>query len=112
MVIDFRKQENDPEAILIKEKEVERVETFKYPGFVLNKNNIDVIISKIKTRMYCLRELRSFNVNPNLLQIFYSSLICNVLSFAFIFWGGNIKKQHKDRLNKIVRKAGGIVGKK
>ena len=58
MVIDFRKQENDPEAIFILEKEVERVETFKYLGVVLHnkltgKNNTDVIVSKNKTRMYC-----------------------------------------------------------
>ena len=36
-VIDFREQENDPEAIIIKEKEVERVETFKYLNVVLDK---------------------------------------------------------------------------
>ena len=35
-VIDFREQENDPEAIIIKEKEVERVETFKYLNVVLD----------------------------------------------------------------------------
>ena len=35
MVIDFHTQENNPEAIIIKEKEVERVETFKYLGGVL-----------------------------------------------------------------------------
>ena len=57
MMIDFRRQQNNPEAILIKEKEVERVETFEYIGVVLDnkiacKNNTDVIVSKIKTIMY------------------------------------------------------------
>ena len=33
-IIDFRKHENDPEAIIIKEKEVDRVEAFKYLGVV------------------------------------------------------------------------------
>ena len=86
IVIDFRKQENNPDSIisLIKEKDLERVGTFKYLGAVLDnkftgKDNIDVTVSKIKTRMYCLRTAMSFNINPNLLQIFCSSTICSVL---------------------------------
>ena len=59
-VFDFCRQENNPETIITKEKEVEQVETFKYLGVVLDyklmwKNDSDVIVSKIKTRMYCLR---------------------------------------------------------
>ena len=108
MVIDIRKQENDPDAIIIKEKEAQQVETFKYLGPALDnkltwKNNTDVIVSKTKTRMYRLRKLRSFNINPNLLQIFYSSMICSVLSFALTCWRGNIQKQDKDRLDKILQ---------
>ena len=79
MVIDFRKQENDSKAIKIKEKEVERVEMFTCLGAVVDnkltwKSNTDVIVSKIKTRMYCLMKLRSFKINPSVLQIFYSSM--------------------------------------
>ena len=32
MVIDFRNQTKVPDLIVIKENDVERVETFKYPG--------------------------------------------------------------------------------
>ena len=50
LVIDFRRQEKNPEALISKEKEVVRMETFKYLGVVLNnkltwKNNTDVIVS-------------------------------------------------------------------
>ena len=50
MVIDFRRQEDNPEVIPVEQKEVERVETFKYLGVVLDnkltrKNNTSVIIS-------------------------------------------------------------------
>ena len=38
-------------------------------------------------------------------------MICSVLTFALIGLGGNIKKQIKDGLDKIVRKAWGIVDK-
>ena len=59
LVIDFRRQEKNPEALISKEKEVVRMETFKYLGVVLNnklplKNNTDVIVSTTKTRRYCL----------------------------------------------------------
>ena len=99
-------------------KEVEQVETCKYLSVVPDtkrtwKNNTNVIVSKIKTRMCYLRKLRSFNINPDLLQIFYSSLISSVLSFALICSGGSIQEQDQHRLDKIVRKerggGGGIV---
>ena len=59
LVIDFRRQEKNTEALIVKDKEIERVETFKYLGVVLNnkltwKNNTDVIVSNTKTRRYCL----------------------------------------------------------
>ena len=66
----MKRIKNDPEAIIIKDKEVERVEKFKYLSVVLDnkltwKNNSDVIVSKIKTRMYYLRKFRSSSINPN-----------------------------------------------
>ena len=52
-MIKFCRQESNPEALIIKKKEGERVETFKYLGVVLDnnitwKNNTDVIIYNIK----------------------------------------------------------------
>ena len=64
IVIDFRRQENNPDAIisLIKKKDLERrVGTFKYLGVVLDnkftwRDDVDVIVSKIKIRLYCIEE--------------------------------------------------------
>ena len=36
LVIDFRRQEKNYEALISKEKEVVRMETFKYLGVILN----------------------------------------------------------------------------
>ena len=36
----------------------------------------------------------------------------SVLSFGVSSWGGNISKQDRDRLDKIIRKAGTVVGEK
>ena len=56
MVIDFRKQTKVPDLIVIKENDVERVETFKYLGVVLDnklkwKQNTDSIVKKTKPRL-------------------------------------------------------------
>ena len=55
-VIDFRKQTKLPDLIVIKEKDVERVETFKYLCVVLDnklmwKQNTDSIVKKTKPRL-------------------------------------------------------------
>ena len=51
MVNDFRKRTKVPDLIAVKEKDVERADTFKYLGVVLNntftwKQNADPIVKK------------------------------------------------------------------
>ena len=76
------------------------------------KQNTDHILKKLKPRMYCLRKLKSFQVNCQLLQTFYTSMITSVITFGITSWGGNINKQDKERLDKIIKRASGVVGKK
>ena len=71
MCIDFRKNKRCPKPVYIKGETVERVETYKYLGVVfdskLNWNeNINSVLKKVNTRMYCLRKLRSFGVNSGM----------------------------------------------
>ena len=115
MVIDFRKTIIPPNKIVIDDKEVERVGDFKYLGVVLDnklswRHNTVHCIKKIKPRMYCLRKLKSFDVNKNLLQNFYTSVLSSVLTFGIPCWGSSISNQGKDKLNKLIKKAGGIIG--
>ena len=70
------------------------------------------IIKKTHSRLYCLRKLRSFNVSTELLQVFYTSTVSSVLTFGLACLGGNAAKQDKDRLEKIIKKAEGTVGRK
>ena len=58
--------------------------------------------------MYCMRKLRSFGVNSNMLVNFYNVV---VVFFGSVCWGGNISKLDRGRLEKIVKKAGHVVGK-
>ena len=44
--------------------------------------------------------------------MFSSSVICSVLTFGLTCWGGSITKCSEDRLNKIIKKAGQVIGRK
>ena len=77
---------------ITKDKEVERVDTFKYLDVTLDnkltlRQNTGAMVKKTKLRIYYLRKLRSFNVNRNLLQLFYSSIVSSTMTFSLVCWG-------------------------
>ena len=95
---------------------VERVHSYKYLGTVLDdtlsrSQNTSSIISKTNTRLYCLRKLNTFHVSTDLLQLFFSSVVCSVLTFGGTCWGGNITQGDKDKIDRLIRKGGRVVGK-
>ena len=81
MCIDLRKNQRCPKPVYIEGESVERVETYKYFCVVFDsrlnwKENINSVLKKVNTRMYCLRKLRSFGVNSGTLATFYNAVIC------------------------------------
>ena len=54
--------------------------------------------------MYCKRKLRSFGVNSDMLVTFYNVVICSIIMFGSVCWGGNISKLDRGRLEKTVKK--------
>ena len=58
-----------------------------------------------------MRKLRSFGVNSDMLVILYNAVICRITMFGSVCWGGNISKLDRGRMEKIVKKAGHVVGK-
>ena len=62
IIIDFRKSKALHDPIIINDHTVEHVSTYKYLGVMLNNdlswsNNTDYIISKLNSRLCCLRKL-------------------------------------------------------
>ena len=43
--------------------------------------------------------------------MFYSSVLSSILTFGLLAWGGNVCKRDKEVLDKIIRKASGVVGR-
>ena len=68
------------------------------------KENINSVLKKVNSRMHCMRKLRSFGVNSDILVTFYNAVICSIIMFGSVCWGGNISKSDRERLEKIVKK--------
>ena len=60
-----------------------------------------------------MRKLRSYNfgVNSDMLVTFYNAVICSIIMFGSVCWGGDISKLDRGKLENIVKKAGHVVGK-
>ena len=73
------------------------------------KENSDATLKRAPSRLYCPRKLRSFSVSSQLLQMFYTFMISSVFTFGLNCWGGNVSKQDNSRIDKLIRKAGGVT---
>ena len=114
MIIDFRKSKALPDPIIINDHTVERVRIYKYLGVMLNNDlswssNTDYIISKLNSRLYCLRKLKKLNVNICILKLFYQLVIKSIFAYCCVYWGGNITKRDINRITGIIRKSGSII---
>ena len=54
--------------------------TFKYLAVVFDsklnwKENINSVLEKVNSRMYCMRKLRSFGGNSDMLVTFYNAVL-------------------------------------
>ncbi|TWW59308.1 hypothetical protein D4764_06G0008380 [Takifugu flavidus] len=72
--------------------------------------NTDAVYKKAMSRLYFLRRLRSFSVCSTMLHMFYQSVMASTIFFAVVCWGAGIKAKDANRLNKLIKKAGSVVG--
>ena len=115
MCIDFRRDPPPQTDTVIHDNAVEMVDEYKYLGTTIdNKLRWDrhctVTYKKCQQRLYCLRKLRSFNVDNTILSMFYKSCIQSVLTFSFICWFGNVSQKDKNSLQRIVNISSKVTG--
>ncbi|KAI4899792.1 hypothetical protein NFI96_001143 [Prochilodus magdalenae] len=115
MCIDFRRSRLPQQPISIKGVDVEVVRSYRYLGVHLDERldwsvNTDMVYKKTQSRLYFLRRLGSFRICQKLLLMFYQSVVASVLFYAMVCWGGSISKRDAGRLDRLVRKAGSVLG--
>ncbi|KAI3362701.1 hypothetical protein L3Q82_001768 [Scortum barcoo] len=116
LVVDFRKQRTRLNAVIIRGTEVDIVDSYKYLGVHLDNKldwtiNTDAIYKKGQSaRLLFLRRLRSFNVCRTMLQIFYHSMASSIIFYSVVCWGSRLKTANTNRLNKLIRRAGSVLG--
>ncbi|KAI4888693.1 hypothetical protein NFI96_005457 [Prochilodus magdalenae] len=116
MCIDFRRSRPSQQPISIKGVDVEVVRSYRYLGVHLDERldwsvNTDIVYKKAQSRLYFLRRLGSFRICQKLLLMFYQSVVASVVLFyAVVCWGGSISKRDAGRLDRLVRKAGSVLG--
>ena len=114
MIVDFRKDADPHDPIVIKGSEVDLVPQYDYLGTRVRCNlswgaHISKQASKAMKRMYHLRKLRQFQMSTSILQQFYESVIENVLYFSVVVWGGSATNEDKKKISRVRRCAGRIT---
>ena len=69
----------------------------------------DFLIKRLN-RMYCLRKLNFFRFDVKKLALFYDFVIENVRRYCLLCWGGNASKGDRQRVERIVKESGRIIG--
>ncbi|KAI3372211.1 hypothetical protein L3Q82_007046 [Scortum barcoo] len=92
LVIDFGRSRPRPRPVLLEGAEVEAVDSYRYLGLWLD-NKLD------------------WTTHTSHLM-FYQSVVASVLFYTVVCWGGSISKKDTSRLDKLIRRAGSVVGTK
>ena len=105
MVIDFRRSVLRPPPVFIDGVEVERVSSYKYLGVHLTDSltwgdQVDALIKKLNSRLYCLRKMAIFKVRTDVMNMFYNATIYGVWRYCLITWG--VTKADKERIDSII----------
>jgi hypothetical protein len=115
MVVDFRRNPPPHSPLLIKGVEVEIVHNYKYLGSLLDDrldwtDNITSILKRANQRLYFLKRLKSFDIRPELLGMFYRATVESVVTFNSLCFFGSLKEHDKARLTKITKTATRLIG--
>ena len=116
LIIDFRIKKDPLLSIKIKGQDVTEVNSYKYLGVTIdNKLQWDEHASntfkKANKRVYFLRKLRQFQIDPVLISLFYQATIQSLLTFCIVGWGGNTTESQKNKIDYLIKRSGKLFGK-
>ena len=108
LIVDFRKNNDVHEPLIIKDEIVQTVNSYKYLGVFIDDKlsfteNVQYLYNRCSRRMCYLRQLADIKVTTEILGLFYKSIIESTLSFCIAAWFASASKKDQRKLHKIVR---------
>ena len=116
LVVDPRRGAPPVQPVTIGQDQVEIVESFRYLGVVLDsalnfKEQVTSVQKKCQQRLYVLRRLRSFELDPQLLLNLYRSIIEPLLTYCGSIYHPSLCVTEKNKLVQISKTASKIIGR-
>jgi hypothetical protein len=105
VVFDFRRNPPAMNNVHINNREVETVSEYKYLGCTIDKHlnfveHINGQVKKANKRLFFVRMLKKFGVNPSIIARFYDSTISTVLMYASSGFFNLVTNKMRQKLNK------------
>ncbi|XP_076450032.1 uncharacterized protein LOC143286377 [Babylonia areolata] len=115
MVVDFRRDPPKPRPLVIKGEVVDVVSQYKYLGAILDDKldwteQATALLKRGNQRLFFMKKLKTFNVCPKLLELFYRTTVESILTFNSLCIFGAMKEHDKARLAKIPKTASRLIG--
>ncbi|KAI4898445.1 hypothetical protein NFI96_000501 [Prochilodus magdalenae] len=115
LVVDFHRCRHPPQLVNIQGTDIERVDSYKYLGVHLNNKldwsvNTTALHKKGQSRLYLLRRLRSLGVQGAVLRTFFNTVVASAIFYGVVCWGISISMADRKRLNKLLKRAGSVLG--
>ncbi|KAI4884870.1 hypothetical protein NFI96_029910, partial [Prochilodus magdalenae] len=115
LIVDFRKQERVHTPITINGAAVERVSSFKFLGVHITEEltwteHTTRVVKKAQQRLFFLRWLIRFGMDPRILRTFYTCTVESILTGSITTWYGSCTAIERKALQRVVRTAQYITG--
>ncbi|KAI4884459.1 hypothetical protein NFI96_003687 [Prochilodus magdalenae] len=115
LIVDFRKQERVHTPITITGAAVERVSSFKLLGVHITEEltwteHTTRVVKKAQQRLFFLRRLKRFGMDPRTLRTFYTCTVESILTGSITTWYGSCTAIERKALQRVVRTAQYITG--
>ncbi|KAI4887924.1 hypothetical protein NFI96_022449, partial [Prochilodus magdalenae] len=110
-----KKQERVHTSITTNGAAVERVSSFKFLGVHITEEltwseHTTRVVKKAQQRLFFLRRLRRFGMDPRILRTFYTCTVESILTGSITTWYGSCTAIERKALQRVVRTAQYITG--
>ncbi|KAI4876984.1 hypothetical protein NFI96_002431 [Prochilodus magdalenae] len=115
LIVDFRKQERVHTPITINGAAVERVSSFKFLCVHITEEltwteHTTQVVKKAQQRLFFLRWLKRFGMDPRILRTFYTCTVESILTGSITTWYESCTAIERKALQRVVRTAQYITG--